>query len=64
MKKTWIIYLHKNKINGMCYVGQTSQSIAQRWGHSGGQYKGQKFYDAQRLGVKIITEEEYLKMKE
>lgn len=46
MKKTWIIYLHKNKINGMCYVGQTSQSIAQRWGHSGGQYKGQKFYDA------------------
>ena len=44
--KTWKIYLHKNKINGLCYVGQTNQTLAQRWGHSGGQYKGQKFYAA------------------
>ena len=44
--RTWKIYLHKNKINGLCYVGQTSKTLAQRWGRSGGNYKGQKFYDA------------------
>lgn len=46
MGKTWIIYLHRNKINGMCYVGLTNQTTAQRWGHDGGGYKGQKFYEA------------------
>lgn len=44
--KIWKIYLHKNKINGLCYVGQTNQSLAKRWGHSGSQYKNQKFYKA------------------
>lgn len=45
--KKWIIYCHKNKINGKSYIGQTSQKTYQRWGKSGKQYRLQsKFYNA------------------
>jgi group I intron endonuclease len=33
------IYLHRNKINGKCYVGQTKQNPNKRWRNGNG-YKG------------------------
>lgn len=40
------IYKHTNKINGKCYIGQTSnQDYHARWGKNGEGYKNQKkFY--------------------
>ena len=44
------IYIHKNKINGKCYVGQTIQNPKVRWGKNGINYKRQeKFYNAIKL---------------
>ena len=43
-EKTVTIYLHKNKINGKCYVGQTSQSLSARWGREGYHYKEQSLF--------------------
>ena len=41
------IYIHKNKINGKCYVGQTTQKPKHRWGINGVKYKDSpKFYRA------------------
>jgi hypothetical protein len=41
------IYIHKNKINGKCYVGQTTTNPKFRWGKNGVKYKNQdKFYNA------------------
>lgn len=47
MKKTWTIYIHKNKINGKIYIGQTCQDVEKRWKNGEG-YKGanNKFYNA------------------
>lgn len=44
MKKKYIIYLHKNKINGKCYVGQTCQKPEARWGAQGHGYKEQQYF--------------------
>jgi group I intron endonuclease len=50
-----IVYLHKNKINEKCYVGQTGQKIENRWKKEGrayldivtnGKYKHPKFAPA------------------
>ena len=42
-----IIYIHRNKINGKCYVGQTIVSPHKRWGENGCGYNTQpKFYNA------------------
>ena len=30
--KQYTIYMHKNKINGKVYIGQTCQTLANRWG--------------------------------
>ena len=38
--KEYIIYLHRNKINGKCYVGQTSQRLIDRTGTKGQNYYG------------------------
>lgn len=40
------IYAHINKINGKIYIGQTKQSLKERWGSDGRRYKGQVFYNA------------------
>ena len=44
--KQYTIYMHKNKINGKVYIGQTCQILANRWGSDGRRYKGQIFYNA------------------
>ena len=44
MSKKYIIYLHRNKINNKCYVGQTSQALSQRWGSQGQGYKRQEYF--------------------
>lgn len=40
------IYAHINKINGKIYIGQTKQSLKERWGSDGRRYQGQAFYNA------------------
>ena len=42
--KKYIIYLHKNKINHKCYVGQTCQKPEQRWGRNGQGYHQQSYF--------------------
>lgn len=44
MSKKYIIYLHRNKINGKCYVGQTCQKPENRWGSDGNGYKQQIYF--------------------
>lgn len=45
------IYKHENKINGKIYIGQTTQSLADRSGHDG---KG--YYHCQKVFAKEIEE--------
>lgn len=43
----YIVYQHKNKINGKVYIGITSQPPEKRWGRNGGNYKtSPHFYGA------------------
>ena len=46
MENNYKIYAHINKINGKIYIGQTKQSVKDRWGSDGRRYKGQPFYNA------------------
>jgi group I intron endonuclease len=39
-----IIYIHKNKINGKCYVGQTTNKPKKRWGSNGINYKNSTIF--------------------
>ena len=39
MKKTWVIYMHRNKINGKVYIGQTCQDVKKRWKNGKGYFK-------------------------
>ena len=47
MRKTYVIYLHKNKINNKIYIGQTCQKPEKRWDYGCG-YKRHNlhFYNA------------------
>lgn len=54
-EKKFKVYAHINKINGKAYIGQTSQSLEDRWGLNGngyleklknGEYKHRKFGNA------------------
>lgn len=38
-EKKWCVYMHKNKINGKVYIGQTSMNTNDRWRNGMG-YKG------------------------
>jgi group I intron endonuclease len=42
MKRTGIVYLHKNKLNNKCYVGSTLQSPKRRWRKSDKSYNSYK----------------------
>lgn len=44
--KTYTIYMHKNKINGKVYIGQTSQRPQKRWDNGNGYKTSSKFYNA------------------
>lgn len=44
--KTYTIYMHKNKINGKVYIGQTSQKPEKRWDNGRGYETSSKFYNA------------------
>ena len=46
MKTNGIIYLHKNKVNGKCYIGQTFQKPNERWKNGNGYRNQPKFYNA------------------
>ena len=47
--KTWVIYKHQNKINGKVYIGQTCQSIQDRWREKG-------------IGYKNFSDKEYIQL--
>ena len=36
MNETYTVYMHRNKTNGMCYIGQTRVSLSTRWGRGSG----------------------------
>ena len=44
--RKFIIYKHTNKINGKCYVGQTCQTLSQRWRKGEGYRSSTYFYHA------------------
>lgn len=46
MTSKYTVYIHKNKVNGKVYIGQTCQKPSRRWGINGSGYKGQPFYAA------------------
>ena len=46
MEYNYKIYIHKNKINGKVYVGQTKQSLKRRWNNGNGYTQCPYFYNA------------------
>ena len=52
MKRNYKIYMHKNKINGKVYIGQTYTSLRVRFGKNGIKYKSCPifYYAIQKYG--------------
>ena len=46
MENNYIIYQHKNKINGKMYIGLTKQNPITRWRNGKGYAKNKHFSDA------------------
>lgn len=46
MADNYKIYMHENKVNGKVYIGQTMQSLKQRWNNGYGYIKCPYFYKA------------------
>lgn len=46
MEYNYKIYIHKNRINGKVYVGQTKQSLKRRWNNGNGYIQCPYFYNA------------------
>lgn len=46
MEYNYKIYIHKNKINGKVYVGQTKQRLKRRWNNGNGYVQCPYFYNA------------------
>ena len=47
MASKYVIYMHKNKINGMVYIGQTCQvPPSKRWNNGYGYFRNKKFFHA------------------
>ena len=44
--KEYCIYLHRNKINGKVYIGQTCQKPEKRWNYGHGYKNCPRFYSA------------------
>ena len=42
----YTIYMHKNKINGKVYIGQTCQNPIKRWDNGRGYETSSRFYNA------------------
>lgn len=37
--RRWCVYIHRNKVNNKCYIGQTCEKPLYRWGRDGSGYK-------------------------
>lgn len=46
MNKTYTVYMHRNKINGKVYIGQTCQRPEKRWDNGRGYETSSRFYNA------------------
>lgn len=46
MQKEYTIYLHKNKVNGKVYIGQTCQKPEKRWDNGHGYETSPRFFNA------------------
>lgn len=44
MERNYKIYMHKNKVNGKVYIGQTRRELNQRFGKDGSHYVGCKLF--------------------
>ena len=52
MKKQYIVYMHRNKLNNKVYIGKTCQDVEKSWGIQGqAYYHNVKFYkDISEIG--------------
>lgn len=46
MERKYTVYMHRNKVNGKVYIGQTKQNVEQRWRKGEGYISSSHFYSA------------------